>query len=180
MSIKWLGLGLVGLLVVYLVLGAFTLSMRREGLHGLTGNVWNNVDRATQLLTRLESEVLYAYKDRQALYQTITAARNDLLAARAVGDLEKATNVAGRISVILEDNSLAGDLTPVQISLMDETAGSINRITYARSKLIEGQVGYNQTRIFFFPVAVFFPRVEVLGETANPAQQLPPSPFTPQ
>jgi len=63
------------------------------------------------------------------------------------------------------------------VALMDETAGSINRISFARDTLIESQVGFNQSRIIFFPVGLMFPRMSVLGEYHDPSTPLPTSNF---
>lgn len=163
----------------YQIVGGVSLAMAQESMAGKTAEVWNTTQRAIELLPRLEKEVSVFMEDRQDLIDKITTARNDYLAAKEAGDLSM-LNAAYESMLAVQVQIEAyptTDLSDQQSQLMYETAGSINRITYARSQLIETQVSYNQSRILFFPVGLIFPRVEVLGENANPASPLPTSTF---
>lgn len=175
-NLRWILAGIA----VYLVVGGLVLAMKQEDLRGKNAAVWNMVSRATEVLGRLENQVTVFLKDRKDLIAQITVARNDMLAAQQTENLqalavaEQKTSLA--IKAVFEaypDVSLVG----VQQGLMDETAGSINRVSYVRKDLIDAQVSYNQMRILFFPLAMFFPRADVLGESFNAAAPLPTSSF---
>lgn len=173
-------LGVIGLFVVAQILGAINLSMSRESLRGRVAEVWNQNDRAAQVLGRLEQQMEVFMQDRQDLIAQIAEARKDMESASETGNLEQALAAqqsAGlAVSVIVEAYPNL-DLSAQQLALMDETAGSLNRIAYARQELISAQVGYNRSRILFLPVGMFFPRVQVIGEWEDPMQSLPPSTF---
>jgi len=183
MNTAKIGLIVIVLLVGYQILGGCALAQQQETIHGNTGEVWNQVNRGVELLPRLESQVLFAYSNRDGIIDKIVTARNNLLAAQKVGDLAKAIEASQQASLslsLLVENYPNVSLTEVQRGLMDETAGTLNRIAYARGKLINAEVSYNQSRIMFFPVGIMaFPRSEVLGESANPEQRLPGSRFDP-
>ena len=169
------------LVVAYLLIGAFTLSSKQEGIHSQVGEVWNQIDRCNQLLPRLEAQLAYGKGALDKWNAQITSARNAYLAAKESGDLEGALNAMQNlntnIQLFFEQYPQYLNLTPVMTSLMDETAGCFNRIAYARGKLIESQRSYNVARLVFFPLGIFYPRMEILGENVNPASTVVPSTF---
>ncbi|PIZ46326.1 hypothetical protein CO180_01035 [candidate division WWE3 bacterium CG_4_9_14_3_um_filter_41_6] len=172
---------IVGIIVAaYLILGSCTMSMQKEGMSGKQGEVWNQSARAIEVLPRLEREVEVFMSDRQDVIGQITAARVGFESATENHNLQELAQAQGMldsaIKVIVEAYPTL-DLSTSQIALMDETAGSLNRIAYARQKLIETQVSYNKSRIIFFPLQPFFPRAEVTGENYDPTTTLPPSTF---
>lgn len=180
-------LGSIGLLIVVLflcmmawqIIGGVTLAMSQETIAGRTGEVWNTTQRAIDLLPRLEREVEVFMEDRQEIVAQITTARNDFLAAQEAGDLAQLNAVHETmldIRVQIEAYPTI-NLTDQQRVLMYETAGSINRIAYARGQLIDAQVQFNKNRLLFMPVGLIFPRQEILGENVDPGQPLPPSTF---
>lgn len=163
-------------LVFYLLIGYVSLNSLQQEIDGKTGEVWNAVDRAVQVLDRLEGQMEVYLADRQDLIDQITAGRNDILAAKQNGDLNALNDAQYKTEIAVQaiaeaypDISLSG----LQQGLMDETAGSINRIAYARKQLIETQVKYNKTTVWF----PFYSKVEVLGSSFNPETTLPPSTF---
>ena len=165
---------------VYLALGACTMSMAQESLRGKEGAVWNQNARAIEVLGRLEKQVSAFMADRQEVVAQITEARAGMQNAaksRDLVELDQAQRLLGSaINVIFEaypDLSLSVQ----QTALMDETAGSINRIVYARQELMNAQVGYNQSRIFFFPLQMMYPRQQVVGEGFDAMAPLPASTF---
>lgn len=171
---------IIGAVVAYLLIGAFSLSMQQESLNGAQGEVWNQTDRSVQVLGRLEQQVTVFMADRKDVIDQITAARSALVAAsqqRDLAKLEQAKQLTESVLKLIVEAYPNLSLTEQQTSLMDETAGSLNRITYARQKLIDAQVGFNKTRIFFFPLQVAYARVDVVGENFDPTTQLPPSNF---
>lgn len=167
---------IVFIAIFYFLFGCISLNSLKQDIDGKTGEVWNSVDRAIQVLDRLEGQMEVYLADRQDLIDQITAGRNDILAAKQNGDLRALTDAQNKTEIAVQaiaeaypDISLSG----LQQGLMDETAGSINRIAYARKELIEVQVRYNQSTILF----PFYPKVEVLGSSFNPETTMPPSTF---
>jgi len=161
---------------LYLFVGYISTNSLLQDIEGKTGEVWNSVDRAIQVLDRLEGQMEVYLADRQDLIDQITAARNDILAAKENGNLATLTDAQNKTEIAVQaiaeaypDISLSG----LQQGLMDETAGSLNRISYARKELIETQVKYNKATVWF----PFYPKVEVLGSSFNPETTLPPSTF---
>lgn len=159
--------------------GFIVLPLQQQGLAGKVGEVWNQVDRANQLLPRLEAQLKYSVAEQKQVIDRITAARNDILAAeQANGDqtkILKATNSTQSALKAFYENYPDFGLPAVQQGLLDETAGSFNRIAYARDILIEAQVSFNQARIFFPLAAAFIAPVEVLGSGVSPLAPVAPS-----
>lgn len=179
---KMFGIGImvvVLIAIVGLLFGAYSLAQQQESLDGYRGEVWNQVDRTSQLLTRLEGQLQFGVDELVKINEQITTARNDILAARQAGDLEAALTATDdaqfAINAYFEAYPQYYDLTKVFTGLQDETAGSFNRITYARQRLIEAQVRFNRTLVTFFPLRVLFEREEVLGSNSDPAMQVAPS-----
>jgi LemA protein len=166
--------------VIYLIIGGFSLASAQENVRGLTGQVWNANQRGVDVLGRLEGQLSVALADRQDLVKLITDARKAAEDAQASGDLDavEAARQQAQLAInVIFENYPDLSLTPLQVGLMDETAGSLNRIAYARSELIKGQVSYNVARLFFFPLSFVFPRMEVLGEFSDPSLPFPTSSF---
>jgi hypothetical protein len=163
-----------------LAIGGFiVLPLQQQGLAGKVGEVWNQVDKANQLLPRLEAQLKYTVAGQKQVIDQITIARNDILAAeQASGDqtkIFKATDSTQSALKAFYENYPDFGLPSVQQGLLDETSGSFSRIAYARGKLIEAQVSYNQARIFFPLSAPFIPPVEVLGAGVSSATPVTPS-----
>lgn len=173
---------IIAAVVVFLfwnAIGFMVLPLQQQGLAGNVGEVWNQVDRANQLLPRLEAQLKYTVAEQKQVIDKITAARNDILAAeQASGDQAKIFKATASTQSALKafyENYPDFGLPSVQQGLLDETAGSFNRIAYARGKLIDAQVSFNQARIFFPLAAVFIPPVEVLGSGVSPLTPITPS-----
>lgn len=166
------GLALLG----YVLLGFFSLSMAQESLAGKRGEVWNQIDRADQLLTRLEGQLEYGVEELSEINQAIVEARAGVQSAQKDGDLEGALAAAGEanlaINVLIEAYPEYYDLSEVFVGLQDETAGTFNRITYARDNLIDAQVSFNRSRILFTVVGFMFEREDVLGANTDPMAQV--------
>lgn len=173
---------IIAAVVVFLfwnAIGFMVLPLQQQGLAGNVGEVWNQVDRANQLLPRLEAQLKYTVAEQKQVIDKITAARNDILAAeQASGDQAKIFKATASTQSALKafyENYPDFGLPSVQQGLLDETAGSFNRIAYARGKLIDAQVSFNQARIFFPLAAVFIPPVEILGSGVSPLTPITPS-----
>lgn len=156
-------------MAAYLLIGYFAVNSAKEDIAGNTGNVWDAIKTGADKLDQLQSQVLYAYADRQDLVDTIAASHNDILAAQATGNMDAALAAIDNATVAvnaLREVMPEYDLTGLQIGLMDETAGTFNRISYARQQLIDTQVSFNKTRLMWPFMAS---RVNVLGEGTDPA-----------
>jgi LemA protein len=167
---------IIALIIIYAVSGILVMEPMQQDIDGKTGEVWNNVQRAIDLLGRLEQQMTVYLSDRQDLIDKIVTGRNEMLAAKESGDLDAVlvsqTNTQSAIDAVFEaypDLSL----TETQQGLMDETAGSMNRIAYARSELINTQVAYNKGRIIWF----WYPKIDILGSSYDAAKPLPTSSF---
>lgn len=160
-------LGFIG----YGVMGIYTLSTALENIQGAKGTIWTQMQAGFDKLDTIESQLIGAYKDRKDIIQTITTARTGYSAAKEIGNLDQAaraaTATANSLKILIE-NYPATDISTLQTSVLDETAGIFNRIAYARQQLINEQVSYNKNRIFFFIVAPWFEREGVIGEKENP------------
>lgn len=164
----------------YVVIAIYTLSSLLESIHGAKGTVWTQMQAGFDKLDAVESQLIAAYKDRKDIIQTITAARNGYNTAKQMDNLDQAVRAAATTAnnlKILIENYPSTDLSTIQTSVLDETAGIFNRIAYARQQLINEQVNYNKNRIFFFIVAPWFERQQVIGETENPMKTSPKSKF---
>ena len=164
------------LVVLYLTIGYFTLLVQSTNVDAKTGVVWVQIQRADELLSRLETQVSFYAKDRQDLIQKIADARANLAAtSKTNSNLETAEkSITTTLQAFMEAYPNL-NLEGVQIGLLDETSGSMNRISYARQELIEAETSYNNTRNFFYILGLVFPRMEILGENTNPAATLAPS-----
>lgn len=173
---KKISMVLVVLVVSYLAIGWFTLLIQSNNVDAKTGTVWVQIQRAGELLPRLETQVTFYAKDRQDLIQKIADARANLAATnKSNSNLAAAErDVTTTLQAFMEAYP-ALSLEGVQVGLLDETSGSMNRISYARQELIEAQTSYNNTRSFFYMLGMFVPRMEILGENADPTATIAPS-----
>ncbi len=182
-SIGWIGwivIVVLALVAFWQIIGLFSLPSQKIDIDGKVGEVWNQTDRASQLLPRLEAQLKYTVQAQKAVIDQIAAARNDVLAAQQVNgtDQSKVFQAATSTQVALKafyENYPNFGLPSIQQGLLDETAGSFNRIAYARHQLIQAQVSYNQARIGFFIAALFNPSVTILGSDVSPLTPVTPS-----
>jgi LemA protein len=178
--VVWVIIAVVALVAFGQLIGFFALPSQRIGLDGKVGEVWNQTNRASQLLPRLEAQLKYTVQTQKQVIDKITAARSDVLAAEQVNGsdqakvLKSATSTQIALRAFYENYPNFG-IPNIQQGLLDETAGSFNRIAYARHQLIQAQVGYDQARIWFFIAAIFSPPVEVLGSDQSPLTPVAPS-----
>ena len=172
--------------IVILVLGAFiwsqyaTLTSEQQDIRNKTGQVWTQIQRANDLLPRLEQQLNTTIALQKDVIDKIAAARsaNQSASQRDTSDPNN-VNTAMQATMIalraFQENYPNLGLPELQQGLLDETSGSINRITYARSELINVQTKYNTDKRLSIPVGLFWSDQPVLGENENPAQTLPPS-----
>lgn len=171
---------IVALVALWQIMGVFALPSQKIGLDGKIGEVWNQTDRASQLLPRLEKQLTYTVDAQKQVLDKIAAARNDILATQQVQgtDQNKVLTASTSTQVALKafyENYPNFGIPNIQQGLLDETSGSFNRIAYARHQLIQAQVEYNQARIGYFVAALFNPPVQILGSDSSPLKPVAPS-----
>jgi LemA protein len=178
-----IGLGVAGVLVLWSLIGAFNLASKNATLDGKVGDVWNAIERANELLPRLEGQLKFTTAEQQKVIDQITAGRNNLLAAQRAGNIQQAVDAARdaqlAINIVVERYPDFG-IPEVQRGLLSETAGSVNRVAYARSELIRAQADFNRARIGSGPIGwLFFEKKSVLGSNADPTTRIEPSRLPP-
>lgn len=178
--VGWIIVIVVALVAFSQIIGLFSLPSQKIGLDGKVGEVWNQTNRASQLLPRLKSQLKYTVQAQKQVVDKITAARSDVLAAEQGNGSDQAKVLKASTSTQIAlrafyENYPNFGIPNIQQGLLDETAGSFNRIAYARHQLIQAQVGYDQARIWFFIAAIFNPSVDVLGSEQSPLTPVAPS-----
>lgn len=165
-------------LIVYVVIGIYTLSTSLETINGAKGTIWTQMQSGFEKLDAIEAQLKFSYKDRKDIIQIIAEARTGYTNAKELGNLDQAvraaTTTANNLKILIE-NYPSTDISILQTGVLDETAGIFNRIAYARQQLINEQVSYNKNCIFFFIVSPWFKRQEVIGEKENPMTPGPKS-----
>ncbi len=170
---------IAGLFGAYQVVGYASLAGGQETIRGKTAEIWNQIERASELLPRLEQQFNVTVDLQRDLIEEIASARSAFDTASQgdtsdPGNVENAAQAFFALRSFVENYPNIG-LTEIQRGLFDETAGSVNRITYARGELINAQTAYNRSRVLFVPIGLFWPDEHVLGEDENPRATLPPS-----
>ncbi len=166
---KWIAIGLIAVLVL-LVLSGFG---SYNGLVAMDENVqkkWSDVDsqlqRRLDLIPNLVETVKgYSIHEQEAL-QKVTEARAKLAGAKTVDEQIAGQNelsgVLGRLLVVVENYpNLKADANFRQ--LMDELAGTENRINISRRDYNQAVQEYNQS-IRRFPTIIF---ARILGFQAK-------------
>lgn len=169
-----------GLLVAYLAIGVFQLASMNEEINGKTGVIWTQLQSGFEKLAAVETQLKAAYKDRKDIIESIVEGRKEYIKATENQNITQAMHAAdlvrNNLKVVVE-NYPSTDISSMQTGVLDETAGIFNRIAYARQQLIDTQVQFNKARLFFFPIASFFTRKEILGQNTDPMAQGPKSSF---
>jgi hypothetical protein len=181
---KWVVLSLIVALLIYLGWGYASLASQQQTINGDVGKVWSAISTGTDKLHNLETQLKFATNAQQQALQQIAAARSSILALEQVHDLNALEKVyhsfapSGQMGIAINavreaypDFGLAKGLD----DLLVETAGTYDRIDYARTRLINDQVSFNQTRIWYPPLHQIFPVVTVIGSTSDPGQSIPGS-----
>ncbi|HJT59714.1 MAG TPA: LemA family protein [Ktedonobacteraceae bacterium] len=175
----------VVVLVIVLLGGIFCISQniaiqqRQYDVQGKIGAVWNEVDRASQLL-----------QQDAALLNSTVASQNDAIAkiaqARSNADAIKtgqgttdpnaALSAAGQMTTgirVFVENYPDYGVGSNSHTVLVQIEGSFNRIEYARSQLIQVQTDFNKWLLTQIPMNLFYHPVQILGSNANPAEPVP-------
>lgn len=156
--------------------GLITISAHNEYQSQL-GRVWNALNTGAEKIQSLQLQVQVPTDLVRDVMTNLSAARNDILAAQQSGDVVAALSAYDRASVELNALTEAYpdliDLGPLYTTLMDETSGAFNRVSYARDNLIDAQIAYNSTCIYFpLHCERFDGTVDVLGAGSDPSARM--------
>lgn len=152
----WVVLGIVFLFILYGFTTYNSLVALNEKVDASLSEIDNQLTRAADLLPNLESTVKGYAAHEKEIFTDIAKARSRILAAGTVQERDEAagelSNVVGRLLMLTENYpNLKADAEFTQ--LMDELAGTANRITVARRDYNEAVRKYN-TRIKTFPTNI--------------------------
>jgi hypothetical protein len=183
----WTGGKVVTLMVLaVIVLGAIfcfsqniAIQQRQYDVQQKVGNVWNEVDRASQLLQQDSALLNSTIASQNEAINKIAQARSNASAIKTAqgttdtnAALEAAGEMTGGIRVFVEnypDYGVGSNSHTVLVQL----EGSFNRIEYARGQLIKEQTEFNKWLLTQIPMNLFYHPVQILGANANPAEQVP-------
>jgi hypothetical protein len=159
------------------------IQQRQYDIQGKIGAVWNEVDRASQLLQQDAALLNSTIASQNAAIARIAQARSNAAAIKAGqgttdpnAALDAARQMTGGIRVFVENYPDYG-VGSNSHSVLVQIEGSFNRIEYARSQLIQQQTDYNKWLLTQIPMDLFYHPVQILGANANPAEPVPVPPY---
>ncbi|HEV7235415.1 MAG TPA: LemA family protein [Ktedonobacteraceae bacterium] len=160
-----------------------TIQQRQYDIQGKVGDVWNEVDRASQLLQQDAALLNATIASQNDAINKIAQARSNVAAIKTSqgttdtnAALTAATQMTGGLRAFVEsypDYGVGSNAHSVLVQL----EGSFNRIEYAREQLIQEQTDYNKWLLTQIPMNLFYHPVQILGSNANPAQPVPVPPY---
>ena len=183
----WTRAKIISAVVIVIVLlgGVFCISQniaiqqRQYDVQGKVGAVWNEVDRASQLLQQNAALLNSTIASQNDAITKIAQARSNAAAIKAnqgITDpnaaLAAAKEMTGGILVFVESYPDYGVGSNAHAVLV-QTEGSFNRIEYARGQLINEQTDFNKWLLSQIPMNLFYHPVQILGSNANPAEPVP-------
>ncbi len=155
------------------------IQQRQYDVQGKVGAVWNEVDRASQLLQQDAALLNATIASQNEAITKIAQARSNATAIKAnlgTADPNAALSAAGQmtegIRVFVENYPDSG-VGSNSHSVLVQIEGSFNRIEYARTQLIKEQTEFNKWLLTQIPMNLFYHPVQILGSNANPAQPVP-------
>lgn len=172
-------------LVIVILAGIFcirqniVIQQRQYDVQGNIGAVWNEVDRASQLLQQDAALLNSTIAFQNDAITKIALARSNaatIKASQGTTDPNAALSAAGQmtagIRVFMEsypDYGVGSNSHTVLVQI----EGSFNRVEYARSQLIQAQTDFNKWLLTQIPMNLFYHPVQILGSNANPAEPVP-------
>jgi LemA protein len=158
---------------------SITIQQRQYGIQGKVGDVWNEVDRASQLLQQDAALLNSTIASQNDAITKITQARSNaeaLKTSQGITDpnaaLAAASQMTGGIRAFIENYPDYGVGSNAH-SVLVQIEGSFNRVEYARGQLIKEQTEFNQWLLTQIPMNLFYHPVQILGSNANPAEPVP-------
>ena len=168
---------------IFLISQNIAIQQRQYDVQGKIGLVWNEVDRASQLLQQDAALLNSTIASQNDAITKITQARSNaaaLKASQGTGDtnaaLTAAQQMTGGIRVFVENYPDYGVGSNTH-SVLVQIEGSFNRIEYARTQLINTQTDFNKWLLTQIPMNLFYHPVQILGSNANPAEPVPVPPY---
>jgi LemA protein len=164
---------------IFLISQNIAIQQRQYDVQGKVGNVWNEVDRASQLLQQDAALLNSTIASQNDAITKIAQARSNAAAIKAsqgATDTNAALSAAGQmtggIRVFVENYPDYGVGSNTH-SVLVQIEGSFNRIEYARTQLITEQTEFNKWLLTQIPMNLFYHPVQILGSNANPAESVP-------
>jgi hypothetical protein len=172
-------------LVIVLLGGIFCISQniaiqqRQYDVQGKVGAVWNEVDRASQLLQQDAALLNATIASQNDAITKIAQARSNaatIKASQGTADTNAALAAAGQMTAgirVFVENYPDYGVGSNSHSVLVQMEGSFNRIEYARAQLINEQTEFNKWLLTQIPMNLFYHPVQILGSNANPAEPVP-------
>lgn len=172
--------------IVVLLLGgvlctsqSIAIQQRQYDIQGKIGTVWNEVDRASQLLQQDAALLNSTIASQNEAITKIAQARSNVASIKAdhgTNDSNAALSAANQINAGLRvfvesypDYGVGSNAHSVLIQI----EGSFNRIEYARGQLINEQTDFNKWLLTQIPMNLFYHPVQILGSNTNPSGPIP-------
>lgn len=159
------------------------IQQRQYDIQGKIGDVWNEVDRASQLLQQDAALLNATIASQNEAINKIAQARSNAASIRASqgttdpnAALSAATQMSGGIRVFVENYPDYGVGSNAHTVLV-QIEGSFNRIEYARGQLIQEQTDFNKWLVTQIPMNLFYHPVQIVGSNANPTEPVPVPPY---
>ncbi len=164
---------------IFLISQNIGIQQRQIDVQGKVGLVWNEVDRASQLLAQdaaLLNSTIASQNDAIAKIAQARSNADAIKASQGTTDTNAALSAAGQVTggirVFVEgypDYGVGSNSHTVLVQI----EGSFNRVEYARTQLITEQTDFNKWLLTQIPMNLFYHQVQILGSNANPAEQVP-------
>lgn len=182
---------LVGMAVVAILLligivcisETIAIQQRQYDIQGNIGNVWNEVDRAAQLLQQDAALLNATIAAQNEAINSIARARSNAASIKASqgttdpnAALAAAAQMNGGIRAFVENYPDYGVGSNTHTVLV-QIEGSFNRIEYARGQLIQAQTAFNKWLVTQIPMNLFYHPVQIVGANANPTETVPVPPY---
>lgn len=168
---------------IILISQNIAIQQRQYDVQGKVGNVWNEVDRASQLLQQDAALLNSTIASQNDAITKIAQARSNAAAIRdsqgttdTNAALAAAGQMTGGIRVFVENYPDYGVGSNAH-SVLVQIEGSFNRIEYARAQLITAQTEFNKWLLTQIPMNLFYHPVQILGSNANPSESVPVPPY---
>ena len=157
-------LGIIGAIIIFfliiagIIIGQYNnMVTLRENIDGSWAQVDNQLQRRNDLIPNLVNSVKGYMKQEREIFQNVADARARMAGAREIPDkieaAQQMNTVLGRLFAVMENYPILKSDTTV-IRLMDELAGTENRIAVERRRYNEAVKFYN-TVIQRFPTRIF-------------------------
>jgi hypothetical protein len=155
------------------------IQQRQYDIQGQIGAVWNEVDRASQLLQQDAALLNSTIAAQNDAITKIAQARSNaamLKAGQGTSDTNAALAAANQMTVGIRafvENYPDYGVGSNAHSVLVQIEGSFNRIEYARGQLINSQTDFNKWLLTQIPMNLFYHPVQILGSNTNPAGPVP-------